>query len=197
MIEHCKKGKSYKKYKNCKMKKDKKYISVKEASGYLGIPLRTVYHLVKSGKIRSVRLGGRIRCLREDVLDPYDKGTFDPSVKDTCKVQAPERRRTPRINAASQCSYKVDLEPLRSAEGEGMVKNLSSGGVFLLIDEKSLSGISSDDPVNVSFGLSFPGEENIILELAGRVLRKEDTGLAIKFRSIPEKEKQLIEEYIG
>lgn len=183
-----------------------KYLKVKDISKLLGIPLRTVYYLIKTGKIKSIRFGNQIRCLKSDIEKYLLYGT-DISLKETPireGVLHAEKRAYQRINSNFKCQYSVNLEPFKTVESDGgIIKNISDGGVFVATlnchsgrSEES-QNIKVDDPIIIKFSLPFKEKKREEINVTGRVLRKQENGFAVKFRHIDQTEKEQIKEYIG
>jgi len=174
-----------------------KYISVKKASGYLGIPLRTVYRLVEQGKIRSIRIGGKIRCLSRDVEKCAESGTDIDLVKAGRQDHRSDDREHSRINTGFNCRFSVILPSIKDLTGEGVIGNLSAGGIFIVVHESNMEDISVDDPIELEFSIIISDEETINATVKGRVVRKDEKGIAVKFRLIERSLKKRIAQYVG
>ncbi len=48
-------------------------LNIKEVSGYLKIPVSTVYKLAQSGKVPAVKVGKHWRFLKRDIEDLFGK----------------------------------------------------------------------------------------------------------------------------
>jgi len=48
-------------------------LNIKEVSGYLKIPISTVYKLAQSGKVPAVKVGKHWRFLKKDLEDLFEK----------------------------------------------------------------------------------------------------------------------------
>lgn len=173
------------------MKREQKFRTVKETSEYLGVPLRTVYRLVSEGKIKSIRIGGTIKCLSGDVDKCANCGTDPDEAKVKVEATGSDRRKHERINTSVASLYSVDLKPFKNIKGEGIIKNLSEGGVFLVFENQN-GEVVQGDPVDVSFIL-----DKKEITVKGRVIRIEKEGVAIKFRFMSRKSNITIKEYVG
>ncbi len=172
------------------------YMTVREVRGYLNIPLRTVYDLIKKKKIKSTRIGGTIRCLQKDIEEYAACGTENSMSQLRKKSTLKDERERPRINTCFNCRYTIDLGQIKHVISEGMIQNLSSGGVFLENDNKT-DAINVDDPINLVFALPPDGQNIREVSVRGRILRKQQKGFAVKFRNIDEDVKNEIKGYIG
>jgi len=178
------------------MNNDKKYMTAKQVSEYLQIPLPTVYRLITQNKIKSAKIGGSIRCFTEDVHNYEDYGTTYIFNK-LRKNQSPkDERENPRINTELNCRYSLDLGS-NNIINEGIMRNLSLDGLFLENHENEPNEIHVDDPVNLMFVLPLYEHNNKEINVNGRVRRKQDNGFAIKFRQVNERLKEDLKEYIG
>lgn len=165
------------------------YITVKEASRYLGIPLSTTYDLIRAKKIRSIKIGGTIRCLTDDIKNYVRFGTNIASSQD--------KRRHPRINTEFSCYYSKDLQGHRETNVDGLIVNLSPEGIFMQKQNYEEEMINVDDPVIVRFKLAIGNGEIKDISVNGRVLRKQENGYAVKFRQMDKSLKEAIRQYIG
>lgn len=180
------------------MNKKNEYIIVKDASVCLGIPLKTTYRLIKQRKIKAIKIGGRIKCLYSDVEHIQNNGTNPSADKAKSDAAILNRRESQRINSNVSCQYSVNLTPFKEIIGQGIIRNISTGGAFIVNDEaKELENINVDDPADIRFTLNFPGENLRDIFVIGRVTRKGSKGIAVKFRHIGESEKEQIREYVG
>lgn len=176
------------------MNSQDKFLTTKQVSAYLGIPLRTVYHLTKQGKIKSIRVGCKIRYLKEDVEKYLAFGTNFSKEPIRIPDNFVERRAYPRINSNSKCQYSINLFPFRNINSMGIVKNLSAGGILFINLDENLSEIILGDPIILEFKLS---SEDINIKTEGRIIRKDNSGISIKFRNMDENMKNKIVKYIG
>lgn len=173
------------------MNKNTDLLTVKEASEYLGLSERTVQRLSKQGKIKGIKLGRQWKFFKEDIEKYLSLGidfSAEPSRTPHFRESAGERRAYPRINTNFKCNYSVNLPPFKSITNSGIIKNISAGGVFLVIHDV---GVSLDDPIDLTFSL------NTEINPRGRVVRKGKSGVGIKFRNITTKDRNKIIQYIG
>jgi excisionase family DNA binding protein len=179
------------------MGKNNRYVTVKKASILLSIPLKTVYRLIKNGKINAIKIGGRVRCLRDDVERIRDNGTDGVCDRRARHAAGLNDRKYQRINTNLSGQYSVSLRPFKEITGSGIIKNLSEGGVYITCPEEQSSGIDVDDAVDISFSLGKTGEDGGAVFVQGRVVRKENGGMAVRFRQVDGKIKEIIRGYIG
>lgn len=193
-------------------------LTAEEVSRILRIPLPTIYRLTQQAKIRAVKIGKHWRYRKEDIERYLQFGTDfsrEPSrrVYDTLEnAQGPaslktflnseqlspadkawplnERRAYPRINTNFKCNYSIDLPPFKIIRCSGIIKNLSAGGVFCIIQDKRIDEIEIDDPVDLNFII-----ENTEINAKGKVVRKTKDGLGIKFKNINKEMQNRITEY--
>lgn len=179
------------------MKKRIEYLNVKEVSEYLGIPLRTVYHLIKSGKIKSIKMGSTIKCLLADVEKYAEYGT-DPSYKQSENdAYHQDRRKYPRINTDLNCRTSIDLKQIKYIKVEGIIRNLSVGGGLIVTQTDKVGRVDPDDPVELQFILPLGDGKARNIIVNGRVLRKTENGVAVKFRQINNNIRSAIKKYVG
>ncbi|MBU0684160.1 MAG: helix-turn-helix domain-containing protein [Candidatus Omnitrophota bacterium] len=169
-----------------------KYITVQEARKILDIPQSTVYRLINAGKIDSIKLGGKILCVVDNIEYCKKYGTTHSK----SNVSKTDRRKNPRINIHMSCGYSMELDP-KNIKNEAILQNLSPDGVFLNNFDEKLTAVSLDDPVSVRFNLSLDDNKNKEVIVKGRVLRKYVHGFAVKFRQMDENLKEEIKAYIG
>ncbi|MFC1480426.1 PilZ domain-containing protein [Candidatus Omnitrophota bacterium] len=180
------------------MNNKNKHITVKDASICLGIPLKTTYRLIKQRKIASIKIGGRIKCLYRDVERIKNEGTNSSTDAFGSNAGMLNRRTSQRINSNIRCHYSIDLTPFKEIINKGIIKNISTGGVFIAGNAlKEPENINVDDPADIRFGLDLPGEKGREIFVAGRVIRKSSGGVAVKFRHIGKFEKEQIKKYVG
>lgn len=175
----------------------KQYMTVKEVSRYLSLPLSTIYDLIREKKIKSTKIGGRIRCLAKDIENYDNFGTDSASNQTRTKNYQNNRRKFPRINSDFDCNYSIDLQRFKDTIVKGIILNLSPEGVFVQRGDCEASGINVDDPIVLRFSLNHKYETCREINVNGRVLRKHANGFAVKFRQIDKKLKDTIKEYIG
>lgn len=172
------------------------FLTTKEVSKYLGIPLRTVYRLAEQGKIKSIRIGGKLRFFKDDIEKHYYLGTdfsYEPARRNTEFI---ERRTFPRINTNLISRYSVNLPPFKDFNTEGLIKNISANGVLLITKGEGLDEIEIDDPIELDFNL-ISKDKILNIKVTARVVRKVRNGLGIRFRSIKEEDRKAIIEFVG
>lgn len=175
-----------------KFEENAQFLSAKEVSRFLSIPLRTVQRLSEQGKIRAIKIGNKWKYSIDDIIVYRNYGTSSPiHIRDSGHFI--EHRAYPRINCNLKCLYSIDLHPFKNISSSGIIKNLGAGGIFLL--GSHIEEIEIDDPVKLQFVLSTEKETDI--EAEGRVVRKDSIGLGIKFRKISSEDKNRIIQYIG
>lgn len=163
-----------------KMKKIE-YLSTKQVSECLGLHSRTIKRMVKKGKIRAVRFGRLLKYRRSDIEKYFEMGT-DFVVK---PVERSDRRSYPRINTNLKCCYSINLAPFKQINSEGIIKDLSAGGVFLFDKDNE---VNINDPVQMRFGFG---------DATGKVVRKASDGVGIKFKNLKGEIKNRIVDYAG
>lgn len=169
-----------------------KLLSARRVSEYLNLSLRTVQRLSQKGKIKGIRIGSRWKYYESDIKKYLTIGT--DLLKAHAKVihASSERRLSPRINCFIPCQIEVNIPKRKEIYAQGNILNISEGGLFLDNPGESIN-IKPDDPVSLYFNLSGKG----VLEANGRVLRKQNKGLAVKFRNISKNLKMEIRHYVG
>lgn len=171
------------------------FLNAKQVSECLGIPLRTVQHLSKKGKIKAIKIGNNWKYFKNDIDKYLLSGTDffrEPARKPDSAI---DRRIHPRINCSIPCAAKVSIPDEKEISFIGRISNISQGGVFVKNhgDDNLFSRIKNDDPINLKFELN--GSTG--LEVNGRVLRKQNNGAAVIFRNISEDTRKIIANYIG
>ena len=172
------------------------FLTAEEVSKFLDIPLRTLYRLSKQGKIKAFKIGDKWRYNKEDIKH-YGLADTDFS-KEPARIHNNliERRAYPRINSNFICHYSINLPPFRKIKMKAILKNLSAGGLFIISSDNQLDKIEIDDPVELSFVLNNKTKDiNIVTE--GRIIRKDNIGLGIKFRNLSNEDKYKIVKYVG
>lgn len=166
-------------------------LNVSEVKKILRIPLSSLYYLTKIGAIKSLRIGKHIRYRRTDIEYYLENGFGRPSLQDVDRTPSQaERRGYPRINCALNCRFKVALPDKELLLSDGVIKNISAGGLFM--HASGACGIRNDDPVEIEFVLVKEG-----ITVSGRVIRILDNRVAVKFRNIAEENKEKIIRYVG
>ena len=170
-----------------KTDKNDNFVTAKDVSRILMIPLSTVYRLTQQGAVRAVRIGGRWYYREHEIRD-YLSGSFSPERYRRSDNEIQERRLYPRMNCSIDCRYSIAL-PGGDRERKGRVKNISAGGLLL---EDNETNINIEDPLEVKFVL-----EGVAIAAKGRIVRKAGKEFGIKFRSIEGKYRDLVTRYIG
>lgn len=179
-----------------KMRNNKDLLTAREVSEYLRIPLRTIHRLSKDGKIKAVKIGKQWRYRRFDIEQYYSLGT-DFSKEPVRRLnEFVERRTYPRINSNLKCQFSINLPSFKGINDEGIIRNLSAGGVSLFIQRERMREVEIDDPIDLDFNLNGK-RESINVKVEGRILRKNGNGLGIKFREISSEVKDRIIKYVG
>lgn len=134
----------------------------------------------------------------EDIERYFSQGTdfsCEPARKPNNFIERTDRRLYPRINSNFDCLYSINLAPFKEISSNGIIKDLSAGGVFIYNNE--LNKIDINDPVDLRFVLVSDNNQNIDIKTNGRIVRKTQNGLGIKFKNIDEELKNRIIEYVG
>lgn len=185
------------------MNKEKTYLlTVKEAAKLLHVHIRTVQRLSKKGKIKAVKIGNQWRYKRSDV-ERYAEFGIDISKEAERKqliekknIERSDRRSYQRINSNISCDYSVNLHPFKSIKNKGILRNLSGGGVLFRAFCDDIKKIYIDDPIKISFKYYYLDKQEYV-ETIGRVVRRNDNDIGVKFRNIKESVREKIIEYIG
>lgn len=184
------------------------FLTSKQVSKYLFIPLRTVQRLTKEGKIKGVKIGKQWRYKRADIEYYISRGTdfsgeperIPGNITKTPGIHREagfiERRAFPRINSSLNCRYSVNLAPFKDTNSEAIIKNLSAGGAALIIQGEEINKIDTGDPIDLDFDLTRK-RETLNIKIEGRIVRKDGAGIGIKFRDIDEETKNKIIQYVG
>ena len=181
------------------MKNKKKLLTTRQVSEYLGIPLRTVQYLSQKAKIKSFKIGSRWKYLREDIERYLSFGTDisrEPSRKPDDFTKRSDQRSHPRINSNFSCRYSISLPPYKEISNEGIVKNLSAGGIFLDSQQEQIKGIKISDPIDLDFSL-INKDKKIDINTGGRIVRKDANGVGVKFTNMDQETRNKIIKYIG
>lgn len=167
-------------------------ITAEQVSEYLNIPLRTIYHLSKTGKIKGVKIGKQWRYNKDNIEKYLQYGTDfsnePPRIPDKFTrllregAGFIERRTYPRINCSLPCFIKVYIPDEKKVFSTGNISNISQGGVFIKNhkNDNLFKHIKNDDPINLRFEI----KENSRLKVDGRVLRVQYKGIAVKFKKL-------------
>lgn len=159
------------------------FLTTEQVSGLLGVHIRTVQRLTKQGRLKAIRIGR---------LWKYEKTVISNFISSARKTNPQERRAYPRINSNFDCNYSVNLLPFSDIQNKGFIRNLSAGGV-LLYAEEGLGKINVDDPIDLSFSLEKLNLLNI--NVTGKVVRKTNDSVGIKFKSIDREARKRIRKY--
>lgn len=171
---------------------NEKFMTAYEVRKFLRIPLSTLYDLTRSGRIKAIKIGRHWRYLRDDI-ERYLISGANYSGKERF-LEDPERRNYPRINCSISASLFVSISDIKDIKMDGNILNIGEGGVFVK-DCNNLglfSEIKSDDPITAGFSL-----EKRMIYASGRVVRRQDNGIVIKFRKMSEDVRKIITEYVG
>jgi len=175
-------------------------MTTKEVSDYLRIPVSSLWHLTKTGKIRGFKVGKHWRYREEDIL-----AFFDNSIKLEQSFErqeaSSERRSHPRLNCQLSASIRVP-EKLFLPQAVS-ISNLSQTGLLIVFtNHKNSTGSVSfcrvGDPIEVRFSLS--QQDSKLMNLSGRVIHQSVNGklrLGIKFRQMQQEYEKVIKDYVG
>lgn len=176
-----------------------KLLTAKQVSQYLQMPLRTVHHLSKQGKIKAFKIGGKWRYLKKDIDRYLSFGTDfsrEPARVPEDFYECPDRRAYPRINTNFRCRYFVNLLPFKNIENEGIIKNMSAGGVLVINQGGKMERIGVNDPIDLDFNF-LTTDEAVNIKAKGRIVRINKSEIGIHFRNITEEDKDRIIQYVG
>lgn len=175
------------------MNKKTDFLTAKQVSKCLSIPLRTIHRLSKQGKIKSIKIGGRWFYKKSQIEEYLLFGTDFRSLPVTRNEELPERRAYPRMNCQIECDYSIDLSQ-KDGFRKAVITNISGGGLLL---KDSLDIVSVEDPVSIRFILYSEPESKMGIETKARIVRKTESGFAVKFRNIDENFQDSIIRYVG
>lgn len=176
---------------------NKTFLNSKEVSEYLLIPLRTVQHLTNEGKIKAIRVGRKWRYKKIDIDQYFNLGIDFSKEPTRIPNNFIERRAYPRINSNFRCQYSINLPPFRELSNEGIVKDVSAGGIFLFNQSNKIDEIKAGDPIDLNFVLIFDNEKRLNINIKGKIIRKSPDGAGIKFKRINKETQNKIIEYAG
>lgn len=171
-------------------------LSVKQVSAYLSINERTVQRLSTQGEIKAVKIGGQWKFNKEDIERYLNYGTIFSNEPVRKPNDFTKKRAYSRINSNFKCRYAINLPPFKEINNEGIIKNLSAGGAFLTSQNNVINGVEISDPIDMNFNL-ISNNKTILIKIEGRIIRKNNTGVGIKFRNMNEETKNRIIQYIG
>lgn len=172
------------------------FLTSKQISKYLCIPLRTIQRLTKDGKLKGIKIGKQWRYKKSDIEGYISFGTDFSKTHARKYHEFTERRAYPRINSNLICQYAVNLPPFRITEGKGIVKDLSAGGVLLINQSNQFKKMRVNDPIDLDFNL-ISKDEAANIKIEARIVRKNNNELGIKFRNISNNDRIRIIQYIG
>lgn len=178
------------------MDENNNFLTSKQAGKILGIHQRTIQRLTKQGKIKGVRIGKLLKYRKVDIDKYLLSGTNFSKEPARIPNDFIERRLYPRINTNFNCQYSITLPPFKNINGEGIIKNISAGGVFLINRNNEIFKINIDDPVDLDFNLDI-NSEIINIDIKGKIVREDSNGIGIKFRNIDGETKNKIVQYAG
>ena len=170
-------------------------LTAKQISEYLQIPLRTIYHLTKTGKLKAVKIGKHWRYFKSDIEQYYNLGTDLSKEASRRFNNSIECRSYPRINTNFKCQYSINLPPFKEINNKGIIKDISAGGIFLINQDNEKNEIKINDPILMKFVLILDDDQNIDINAKGKVVRKTKDGLGIKFKNINKEAQNRIMEY--
>lgn len=183
---------------NDKSNNTNEILNAEQVSQYLCIPIRTIYHLTKQGKIKAAKIGKQWRYMKQDIDHYLQHGTNFS--QEPIRIPYPtssefiERRKWSRLNTNLKCQYQINLQPFKTINDHGIVKNISANGLFLCMPNDKLNKVDISDPVKLQFSLVANGGK---INISAIVLRKNDHGFGLKFRHINEDTQKDILDYIG
>lgn len=178
-------------------------LTVSEVGKYLRIPLKSVYYLTQTGKIKGIKVGKHWRYHLKDIKCYYQNGTKRSAISGEIIITSvetqniTEKRTFPRINCNIRCLYEVVIPELKELSSTGSIRNISGNGVFLYGLQGNLENIFAGDPISLKFELNTKSGKRINLNVPGRVVRKVNEGIGIKFRDIDKYYRDLLIRYAG
>ncbi len=104
-----------------------------------------------------------------------------------------DKRQSPRMNTR----LSTTLTPLLSnhpSSRQGVIHNLSEGGMLASLDAKDQSSFAVGDPIKIMFLID--NGHSKTLEAEGRVVHQK-IGLGIKFRHLSQSNQKVIRHYVG
>lgn len=167
------------------MSKDIEFLTSKRVSEILTIHIRTVQRLTKEGKIKGIRIGKLFRYYKSDIERYLLLGIDFSKEPIRTPLDFNEQRAYLRINTNLICRYSIDLLPFKIINSQGIIKNISAGGVLLICNNNE---IEIGDQINLEF---------MNIKTGGRIARRDRDGFGIKFRELQEEDKNKIIRYVG
>lgn len=99
------------------MKEKLDFLNAQQISNYLNIPIRTVYHLSKKGIIKSYRIGGRWKYLKDDIENLDHRFTASKLINS--------------FNAKQVSKYlNIPLSTTYRLTKQGKIKSIKIGGQY-------------------------------------------------------------------
>lgn len=175
------------------------FLTAKQLSKYLCMPVRTIRRLSKQGKIKAVKIGKHWRYNKSDIERYANSGTVfskKPARSSGSIVERSDRRSCQRINSNFLCRYRINLIPYKNIIDNGIIKNISACGAFLDVQDKRINNIEIDDPVVLTFNIN--NKSKIInIETEGKIVRKNEKGLGVVFRNMDDETRNRMIKYVG
>lgn len=164
-------------------------LKAKEASEILRVPLSTLYRLTKQGRIKGIKIGRQWRYKREDIMRYFNAGIGFDNI-------TVEKRRYPRVNCRIKCGFKIFIPGEKDIQSQGIIRNISAGGVLVETGQKLPADIDIEDPVELQFTLEL-NDENMFVQSQARVVRIDRGNLGIKFKALNDEVKNRVLDYVG
>lgn len=174
-------------------------LTVKEVSHLLRVHIRTVQRLSKQGKIRAIKIGNQWRYKKPDIIQYREYGIESsniPALRNKEFVEHHDRRSYPRINSNLKCYFSVNLPPFKNINSTGIIENISACGILLICSSNTKNNIKVGDPISLDFYIP-ASKEMFNIKPEGRIVRKNNNRLGIKFRNISNKNENTIIQYTG
>lgn len=199
-------------------------LTARQVSKYLCIPLRTVQHLSKQGKIKSFKIGSRWRYLRTDIENygpcyHTDKEPNFFTAKQTAEYFCINLRTLYRYSKLGKIkAFKIggqwrylikkpdDFIERRTCprintnlECQYSInlppfKTINNTGIVKNLSTGGILFVSEDDGIEADDLISMNFMD---IKIEGRVIRKDAGGFAVKFRNMKESSKNKIIQYVG
>ena len=120
---------------------DETFLTTDDVLGYLRVNLRTVYRLIKAGKIPAVRVGRQWRFRKSDIdawLESQRAGrTAAPAPRRVLLAGEDDEVNRSLTGALQAAGYEIDAVP----DGRSALEHLRSGGADLLVAGLRLPGM--------------------------------------------------------
>jgi len=175
-----------------KKKFNQNLMTAKEVSEFMRIPQSTVYYLAQEGRIKGVKVGKHWRFIEEDILRYLN---IKKMLTSESAILIKENRLHPRLNTKISAKLAIAFNDEKGDEQEGMISNLSEGGLFFTGSDIQLQ---VGDPVRIKFEVT--GSHPCKLNVEGRIVHKQSNskiGVGIKFRNINPADQGVICHYVG